>query len=130
MEQKLKTLGILYIIYGALFFVYEMGALALLGHLGGIVGDIRGLPSWFCPQLSGLFDLSGPLMMYVMFVIFVFGAALIISGWGLYTRTNWGRIMALIMGVLCLFRIPLGTALGIYTLIVLTKPEAAQVTRR
>jgi len=129
MEQKLKTLGMLYMIYGGLFFVYQAGSLMMLDRLGGILGN-RGIPNWFCPQIGNMFDLSGPLMMYIMFVIFVFAGALILGGWGLYNRTNWGRITVLIMGVLCLFRIPFGTALGIYTLVVLTKPEAAQLTRR
>jgi hypothetical protein len=34
----------------------------------------------------------------------------------------------LVVGVLMLFRFPLGTALGIYTLWVLAKPEAAKLT--
>jgi len=130
MEQKLRTLGILYVVYGVLFLIYELGALALLGRLSDRLGGIRGVPDWICPQVIGMFDLSSPLMMYVMLVVLVFAAALIIGGWGLYNRTNWGRITVLIMGFLCLFRIPFGTALGIYTFYVLTKPEAAQVTRR
>jgi hypothetical protein len=34
-------------------------------------------------------------------------------------RTQWGRIVAIVAAILCLIRIPLGTALGIATLIIL-----------
>lgn len=129
MEQKLRTLGVLYMIYGGLVLVYETGSLMLLERLSGVLGGVRGVPSWICPQFDRLFDLSSPLMTYVLFVIFIFSGLLILGGWGLYNRTNWGRITVLIMGILCLFRIPFGAALGIYTLYVVTKPEAARLTQ-
>jgi hypothetical protein len=42
-----------------------------------------------------------------------------VAGWGLLERTQWGRIVAIIAAILSLIRIPLGTALGIATLIIL-----------
>jgi len=50
----------------------------------------------------------------------------IIAGIGLLKRRPWSRILTLILGVLSLLEIPIGTAVGIYTLWVLLKPEAAQ----
>jgi hypothetical protein len=47
-----------------------------------------------------------------------------LAGWGLYKREPWGRTMALVMAFLNLLSIPLGTALGIYTLVVLLPKEA------
>jgi hypothetical protein len=53
--------------------------------------------------------------------IFVVGRAALaaVAGWGLLERAPWGRIVAIIAAILCLVRIPLGTALGIATLIIL-----------
>ncbi len=42
-----------------------------------------------------------------------------IAGWGLMERTQWGRIVAIVAAILCLIKIPLGTAIGIWTLIAL-----------
>ena len=42
-----------------------------------------------------------------------------IAGWGLLDRRPWARTLAIVLGVLALFDIPFGTALGIYTLWVL-----------
>ena len=47
------------------------------------------------------------------------------TGWGLAKVRPWGRSLALVMGVISLFNAPFGTALGIYTLIVLAPGEAA-----
>lgn len=60
-----------------------------------------------------------------LFVIFLISAALrFITGWGLLKTEPWGRIFALVMAFLNLLHIPLGTALGVYTLFVLL-PDAA-----
>jgi ABC-type glycerol-3-phosphate transport system permease component len=42
-----------------------------------------------------------------------------VAGWGLYERAQWGRIVAIVAAILSLLRFPLGTALGIWTLVVL-----------
>jgi hypothetical protein len=49
----------------------------------------------------------------------------LIGGIGLLMRKAWARIVLLIVGALQLLNIPFGTALGIYTLWALTRPEAA-----
>ncbi|MGH7744974.1 MAG: hypothetical protein ACREQ5_09260 [Candidatus Dormibacteria bacterium] len=52
--------------------------------------------------------------------IIVFQALLsFIAAWGLFERQSWGRIAAIVAAVFSLWRIPFGTALGIYTLWVL-----------
>jgi hypothetical protein len=52
-----------------------------------------------------------------------------IGGIGLLLRKSWARVLLLIVAVLGLLNIPFGTALGIYTLWVLTKPEASAYLR-
>jgi hypothetical protein len=46
------------------------------------------------------------------------------AGWGLLNRRAWGRTVAIVAAVLALFKFPLGTALGIYTLWVLAPGES------
>ena len=51
--------------------------------------------------------------------ITVISAALAFAaGFGLLTRRSWGRMVAVIAGVLALFNFPFGTALGVYTLVI------------
>ena len=68
-----------------------------------------GLNMWFFP---GLLRFAW---------IFIVGRSILaaVAGWGLLERTQWGRIVAIIAAILCLVRLPLGTALGIATLIIL-----------
>jgi len=54
-----------------------------------------------------------------------FGIVHIVLGWGLSERKTWARPLGLVLGFLALFRVPLGTALGIYTLWVLL-PEPSR----
>ena len=48
----------------------------------------------------------------------------LLAGYGLLKRKKWGRILGIVDGVLNLFSIPLGTALGAYTLFVLFQNSA------
>lgn len=49
----------------------------------------------------------------------------LIAGIGLLRRQSWARILALIVCILGLLEIPIGTALGIYGIYVLTRDETA-----
>ena len=58
--------------------------------------------------------------LHVGWVFLLVRAALAaVAGWGLMERTQWGRIVAIVAAILCLIKIPLGTAIGIWTLIAL-----------
>lgn len=60
----------------------------------------------------------------VVYTVFVSALALLV-GYSLLTRRPWGRTLAIIVGVLTLLKPLLGTALGIYTLWVLTPASSA-----
>ena len=49
----------------------------------------------------------------------------LIAGIGLLRYKNWARILAIILGVLNLLNIPVGTAVGIYTLYVMLDDETS-----
>jgi hypothetical protein len=68
--------------------------------------------------LAPLFSLFG---VYSLFS----GAGGIVAGWGLMQRKHWARVLAIVLGFLKLLNIPFGTALGIYTLVILLPARAA-----
>ena len=47
-----------------------------------------------------------------------------LAGYGLLKQRRWGRFLAIVVAVIDLFEIPIGTAIGIYGLWVLTGDEA------
>ena len=53
------------------------------------------------------------------FSLMVNVGCILLTGYALLTRQPWGRVLAIIFGVIALIHFPLGTALGIYTLWVL-----------
>lgn len=115
-DSHIRILGVLWIVDGVLR-VLGVGSIWFVGHMV------------FPTVLSAAgthFALGDPLTRLVQGGL-VFASALLaiqavlafFAAWGLLDRQGWGRIVAIIAGILSLWRIPFGTALGIYTLWVL-----------
>jgi len=62
-----------------------------------------------------------PLITAFGWLILAKAAAGFFAGWGLLQREEWARTVALVVGFLALLNVPIGTALGIYTLWVLRR---------
>lgn len=123
-QRNINLLAGLWMANGILRLV-EVGWLLLFGKIMlpsmmGIFGAATGpfLRGW---PLEGL--MSRGLYFAGMMLAF-FGVIHLLLAWGLYERQQWARVLGLVIGFLALLRIPLGTALGIYTIWVLL-PEAS-----
>jgi hypothetical protein len=55
------------------------------------------------------------------------GLPKIIGGIGLLKGHEWGRILILVVSFLSLLNIPFGTALGIYSMIILFNPQTVKL---
>lgn len=115
---RIKALYIVWFAYGGISLVLGSIGLGfanafLLGHFGPVPhgpwmhGDMG--PEWFLPMI---------LRFAWVFIVFR-SAFAFAAGWGLMQRAEWGRIVAIIAGILALPRVPIGTALGIWTLVTL-----------
>lgn len=63
--------------------------------------------------------------------LFLIGAVIgFAAGWGLLERKPWARTVTLVLGIISLFDVPVGTALGIYTLWVLLPARTEEEYRR
>lgn len=58
-------------------------------------------------------------MHFIWIALLLRACLAVAAGWGLLEHTQWGRIVAIVAAILSLIRFPFGTALGIWTLIVL-----------
>lgn len=123
-RRNIQLLTVLWLAYGILrllevFWLITFGRLILPGIFGWLGGS--GWPmmhsgwNWFVP--FGLFGAG----IYAG----VFGVAYLILAWALHERRPWARTYGLVLGFLVLLRIPMGTALGIYTIWVLL-PESSR----
>jgi hypothetical protein len=115
-RQNVQPLGITWIIYGIYRMVGGLVGAFVVHHLayGGIFNDAPP----FLPHLMA------SLVPVIATISVVMGLAGVLVGYGLLARQQWGRVLAIIFGILALIKIPFGTALGIYTLWVLA-PSAS-----
>lgn len=111
-EQHAKLLGILWIVY-AIF--HAIGGAVLLIVANTISGR-------FASGDNAAF--LHPLLTGIAIFLLVKAAVCVIAGFGLIEKQTWGRPLTLLMGFISLINIPIGTALGIYTLWVLLSPHA------
>ena len=116
MEKHVNLLGILWIAYGALTL------------FGGFVTFFVLLGVSFIPDIS----YEAPVILRTVGVgvalfLFILGIPKIIAGIGLMKRKEWGRILALIVAFLSILSLPLGTALAIYSFVILVKDESIQL---
>lgn len=114
LERHLRTLGILWVVLGALFLLPSLFFMGIGGVAHSVIPFEAGVAREFGPFV--LFMLGGTLL--------ILGAGGILVGWGLMKHQSWARIAAIVLGVLALFHPPFGTALGIYTLWVLLSGDA------
>lgn len=115
MEKHLTVVGALRIGFGALGILVAIFVFALLVGIGALSGDQEAQPILTFVGLGvGLF----------LGVLSVPG---IIGGIGLLKLKPWARYLVLIVSVLDLFNIPIGTAVGAYSIWVLVHGETAQL---
>jgi putative Mn2+ efflux pump MntP len=104
-EQHNQTLGTLYFVYGAVHGLTLLGllGLVLIFRFASVAGEL----------------ISGSAMMLgtVVFILLalVVGILPLIAGIGFRKRRPWVKPFAIALAIVSLINIPVGTALGIYT---------------
>jgi hypothetical protein len=111
---KVRTLSIFWFVYAAVSLL--LGFLGLqFAHafLSGAFGNLmRGPmpPEW----------LFGPAFIHLVWATLIVRAGLAFAAaWGLLEHAQWGRVVAIIAAILSLIKFPFGTAMGIWTLVML-----------
>ena len=105
-EEHNKTLATLYFIYGA------MHGLTLIGLL--LLVFVVKLASPTAELISGLWLAIGTITFLILFL--VVGLVPVIVGFGFRHRRGWVKPLGLGLAIVSLINVPIGTALGMYTL--------------
>jgi hypothetical protein len=115
MEKHVTVLGILYIAFSALGLLLAVIIFTAIVGGGMISGDSEAMT---------ITAVVGPAV--ALFFVLLSAPGLI-GGIYLLKHRPWARILVLVLGFINLIEIPIGTALGIYTIWVLLKNETVQM---
>lgn len=122
MEQHIKVLSVLFIILGILGVVIAVAFLILgAGTAATILAqddspDARVGAAWASGCISVVAALFG-----------IMAIPSIIAGWGLSQHKAWARILTIILAILSLPQFPVGTAIGVYALVILFNEESKRI---
>ena len=122
MEQHIKVLSVLFIIFGILgvigaFLIFALGAgtaATILSQDNSSEGQIGA--AWAGGCITVMAGLLG-----------IVSIPSIIAGWGLSKNKAWSRILTIIIAILSLPHIPIGTAIGVYALVIMFNDETKRV---
>ena len=104
MDQHVKIVGILSIIFGALEALLGLALFGIITGAGVVSGD----------REAAL--ITGAVGTIVGGALLLLALPSIIGGIGLLKRRNWARILIVIVAALSLLNFPFGTAYGIYAI--------------
>jgi hypothetical protein len=116
-QEHVRLVGILWMAYSALHVVAGVVLYVVAQTIFGRMIHVNGPP----PEVTMWLR---PLLTCIAGLIIAKAAAGFIAGWGLLQRESWARVVALVVGFVALLNVPIGTALGIYTLWVLLPAQS------
>ncbi|MGA8742721.1 MAG: hypothetical protein WB561_16160 [Terracidiphilus sp.] len=116
--NRVRALSTVWFIYGGLSLALGIVGLAFANSF------LNGGGFWMHgPWAHGNFPFGpgfGSAIIHFAWVMVVLRSGLaLVAGWGLMERAPWGRVVAIVAAFLSILKIPLGTALAIWTLVTL-----------
>jgi hypothetical protein len=122
MEQHIKVLSVLFVILGILGIVVAV-AFMLLG--AGAAATILSQDNSNEARVGAAW--AGGVIAFVAVLFGIMAIPSIIAGWGLSQRKSWARILTIILAILSLPQFPVGTAIGVYALVILFNDESKRI---
>jgi hypothetical protein len=115
MRQHVPILGWCFIVYHSIVALIGIGVGIIVSGAGALSGEREAM------------FVTGSIGIAIAAFLIILALPGIITGLGLLKFRPWARILAIILGVLHLLSFPFGTALGVYTLVVLLNAEAPAI---
>ena len=117
MEKHVNVVAALHIGLSIFGIVIALIIGVVLGLVGGFIDD---------PVANKILPIIATVAIWVVILLSIPG---IIAGIGLFKRKEWARILTLILSVIKLLNIPIGTAVGAYSIWVLVQDETTSLFR-
>ena len=117
MAQHVKVIGAICIVVGAIYAILAVFGSVVLAFLANFIGSSGDSEAELGATVVGFAGVA------LSTVLGLFSAAFLVTGWGLLKFKPWARIAGIIVAMLSLFQFPLGTAFGVYALVILFRKE-------
>lgn len=114
MAIHVKVVAIVYLVFGAL---------AAIGAFVVLVAFLTGAGLFANSGAGGLAGFLAGLGMFVFVIVAAFAVLYILAGTFLLKQRRAGKGWGIAAAIPSLFSFPIGTALGVYALVILTRPE-------
>jgi hypothetical protein len=114
-EKHITLVAVLHLVHSGLGILLAIFLFTLLTGIGALSGE---------EDAFLVLGIIGTSLSVFLFFISIPG---IIGGVALLQHARWSRVFMIIIGALKLLDIPLGTALGIYTMIALMRDDVIRV---
>jgi len=111
MEKHVNVVAALHIGLSIFGIVIAIIIGIVLGLVGGFIDD---------PVASKIIPIVATVAIWAVIIFSIPG---IIAGIGLFRKKEWARILTLILSVIKLMNVPIGTAVGAYSIWVLIQDE-------
>jgi len=125
MLSHVRLVAWLNIIWGGLIALAGLIVLLIFGGIAGIIGA-TGRDS----DSVAAIPILGTIGFAIFIGLLILALPSLAGGIGLLQLKPWARIVVIILSALHLFAVPFGTALGIYGLWALLKPETEALFQR
>jgi hypothetical protein len=122
-KRHADFLGVLYLLWGAIFAIVGLAGLALMAGALAIAHDSR--PVQVGPDLAA--SVTAFTLGALAILALIWGVLHLWLGMALRRYRPWARLLALGFAVINLVLFPFGTALGIYALWVLLTDEGRRI---
>jgi hypothetical protein len=118
MEKHITLVAAFHIAFGAILLVAGVVMVTVLTSIGFLTGDseVIAILSTIAPFLGFFFALVS--------------IPMLIGGIGLLKRRSWARILVIIVSIVALFKIPVGTAIGVYSIWAMLQDETKELLNR
>lgn len=114
-ESHISLVGILHLVHSGLMLLIGALIFGLLAGIGAVSGD---------DDAMLVLGIVGTVVGGIMLFLSIPG---IIGGIAILQRARWSRIYMIVLSALKLIDIPFGTALGIYTIYALLRPDVIEI---
>jgi hypothetical protein len=115
MEKHITLVAAFHIAFGIIFLVAGIAISTILTSVGFLSGEAEAIT---------ILATIAPLIGFFMAII---GLPMLIGGWGLLKRRSWARILIIIVSIFALFKIPVGTAIGVYSIWAMLQDETVEL---